>query len=222
MNSFINILTLFVTFPLLALTIYSGFDISIDSLGMTGSQIPYTKELFIIFGFLILLIQLRRSYRRWMALFIVNKLNQFKWNEKVSTDRKSRVLTYNLLESSVMIALGIGIYVINPTALLPVFVFLFFAFDSIVFSIFGKDKFRVGLSSKAIFVGDREIILIYFTGLRKIAIQQQTIYFDYINDLQLTFPLDCIEKGKQESFFNTLETVIDKDRVFLNNIHQKK
>ncbi len=45
MNSFINILTLVLTFPLLALAVYSGFDIPIDSLGMTGSEIPYQEEI---------------------------------------------------------------------------------------------------------------------------------------------------------------------------------
>jgi hypothetical protein len=64
--------------------------------------------------------------------------------------------------------------------------------------------------------------LIYFTGLRKITVHQQTIYFDYIENLQLRFPTNCIEENKLSGFFEKLETVIDKDRVFMNNINQKK
>ena len=69
-------------------------------------------------------------------------------------------------------------------------------------------------------MADREIILIYFTGLRKVAIHQQTVYFDYINNLQLTFPLDCIEEENKQEFFEGLHKVIDKDRVFFSNIEQ--
>jgi len=87
---------------------------------------------------------------------------------------------------------------------------------------YGTKKYRVGLSSKAILIADREIILIYFTGLRKITLHQQTIYFDYIENLQLTFPTNCIEDKNLSRFFEKLEEVIDKDRVFMNNIHQKK
>lgn len=221
MNSFINILTLVLTFPLLGLSIFSGFDIPIDSLGITGKDIPYQNEIFLAIGISIFLIQIRRSSRRWMALNLVNKINRFQWNEKVSQSRKKRVITYNLIESMVMISLGIGLLFTTTNTLIPASVFFLFSLDSIVFSLYGKDKFRVGLSTKAIFIADREIILIYFTGLRKVTVHQQTIYFDYIENLQLTFPINCVEESKLSGFFEKLETVIDKDRVFMNNINHK-
>jgi hypothetical protein len=89
-NSFINILTLVLTFPLLALAVYSGFDIPIDSLGMTGSEIHYQEEVFLALGVCILLIQIRRSSRRWMALNLVSKIDRFQWNQPVSNARKWR------------------------------------------------------------------------------------------------------------------------------------
>ena len=170
------------TFPLLALSIFSGFDIPIDSLGLTGKDIPYQNEIFLVIGICIFLIQIKRSSRRWMALHLVNKIDRFQWNEKVSQSRKKRVITYNLIESMVMISLGVGLLFTTTKTLLPASVFFLFSLDSIVFSLYGKDKYRVGLSTKAIFIADREIILIYFTGLRKITVHQQTIYFDYIEN----------------------------------------
>lgn len=210
------------TFPLLALAIFSGFDIPIDSLGITGSEIAYQDEIFLATGICIFLIQIRRSSRRWMALNLVNKINRFQWNEPVSNSRKKRVLTYNFIEATVMIALGVGLLLTTTKTVVPASVFFLFSLDSIIFSLYGKNKFRVGLSTKAIFIADREIILIYFTGLRKITVHQQTIYFDYIENLQLTFPTNCVEESKLSSFFEKLETVIDKDRVFMNNINQHK
>ncbi|MCF8408162.1 MAG: hypothetical protein K9G36_04240 [Crocinitomicaceae bacterium] len=220
MNSFINVLTLFVTFPILALAIFIGFDIPFDSLGITGSEIPYRFELFAGLGFILFIIQLRRTTRRWMALSMVTKLNRFQWNQPVSSSRKKRIATYNLIEVVIMSFLSVGLYVVTKETIIPAIVFLLFALDSLIFTIYGGNKYRVGLSKKAILVADREIILIYFTGLRKVAIQQQTVYFDYINNLQLTFPLDCIEIENQPAFFDALHEVIDKDRVFFSNIQQ--
>jgi hypothetical protein len=204
----------------MALAIFIGFDIPFDSFGITGSEIPYRFELFAGLGFILFIIQLRRTTRRWMALSMVSKLDRFQWNKPVSLSRKKRVATYNLIEVSVMAVLSVGLYSITKESLIPALIFLAFSVDSFVFTLVGRNKYRVGLSTKAILVADREIILIYFTGLRKVAIHQQTVYFDYINNLQLTFPLDCIEEENKQEFFEGLHKVIDKDRVFFSNIEQ--
>lgn len=204
----------------MALAIFIGFDIPFDSFGITGSEIPYRFELFAGLGFILFIIQLRRTTRRWMAVSMVSKLDRFQWNKPVSLSRKKRVATYNLIEVSVMAVLSVGLYSITKESLIPALIFLAFSVDSFVFTLVGRNKYRVGLSTKAILVADREIILIYFTGLRKVAIHQQTVYFDYINNLQLTFPLDCIEEENKQEFFEGLHKVIDKDRVFFSNIEQ--
>jgi hypothetical protein len=76
--------------------------------------------------------------------------------------------------------------------------------------------FRIGLSSKALIVADREVTLLYFNGLRKVTIHQSSIYFDYIKGLQLSFPLDCIPEDRMDEFFQELEGSINKDKVFFS------
>ena len=98
-----------------------------------------------------------------------------------------------------------------------VLVYIVLLADSLIFIIANKGNFRVGLSSKAILVADREIILIYLHGLRKVSVSQQTIYFDYIEDLQLTFPLDCIQEEQKTAFFGALEAQIDRDHVLFHH-----
>ena len=81
-----------------------------------------------------------------------------------------------------------------------------------------RDAFRVGLSSKALIVADRDVTLLYFTGLRKVSIHQQTIYFDYIKDLQLSFPLDCIQPEMKDEFFAQLKDQVNTDKVFFSKV----
>ena len=204
-------------FPTMALAIFVGFDLPIEMIKISGNNLPYKEYIFLGLGMLIVIVIIRRSIRRWMGMSIVNKVKKFKWNAEVSKERKSRVRVYLLLEALVMTVVGIALYLVCETALAPCVAFLIGALDSVVFAIAGSNgRYRVGISSKAVIVADREVILLYFTGLRKISAHQQTTYFDYIKGLQLSFPTDCIQEEEREEFLKVLEAQIDPNRVFFS------
>lgn len=218
MNKFINTLLLFLLFPTLMLAIYVGLDLPISALKVTGSELPYRHELFLGLGLLLFVLNLRRSIRRWMGVQIVSKKERFKWNMAVSSDRVKRVNTYLALEVAVMTFVGIALLVLTTQAWLPAAAFLFGAVDNLVFMILSKkgNRYRVGLSSKALIVADREVTVLYFTGLRKVSLQQQSIYFDYIKGLQLSFPSDCIPEEEKTQFYALLEAQLDPDKVYFS------
>ena len=218
MNRFINMLLMFLLVPTMLMAIYVGFDLPVTFLKTTGAYIPYREEIFLGLGLLILIVNVRRSIRRWMGMRIVSKQMKFKWNAPVSKTRKRRIITYTILEVLVMTFVGIALYIVEPQAWFPAIAFIFGAVDNIIFSTVGLsgNHYRIGLSSKALIVADREVILLYFKGLRKISVQQQSIYFDYIKGIQLTFPSDCIQDEHRAEFFKLLEEQIDEDRVFFS------
>lgn len=217
MNKFINILLGVLLIPTMALTIFVGFDLPIELFKISGNNLPYKDYIFLGLGMLILIVILRRSIRRWMGMRIVNQTKKFKWNAPVSNERKSRVRVYLLLEALVMTFVGVALYQVCETALAPGVAFLIGALDNIIFAIAGgNNRYRVGISSKAVIVADREVTLLYFSGLRKISAHQQTTYFDYIKGLQLSFPTDCVQKEEREEFLKVLEEQIDPNRVFFS------
>lgn len=218
MNRFINVVLVFLFLPTLLLAIYVGFDLPVSILKTTGAEFPYHREIFLGLGLLIFIINLRRSIRRWMGMRIVSNVQKFKWNAAVSLERKKRVNTYLLLESFIMTGAGIGLYLITPSAWGPAFALLFAALDSILFSIIGTtgNLFKIGLTSKALIVADREVIVLYFSGLRKVSAHQQSIYFDYIKGLQLSFPSDCIANENRDEFLQLLEAQFNPDKVFFS------
>ena len=189
MNRFINALLLFIFLPTLLLTVYIGFDLPINILKTTGANLRYNEEIEIALGTLILIISLRRSIRRWMGMRIASKTDKFIWNAEVSKARKKRVNTYLILESAIMSAIAFSLYSVSTLAWMPAAALSFAALDGIVFAFIGsRGNYRIALSSKALIIADREVIVLYFNGLRKVSAHQQTIYFDYIKGLQLTFP----------------------------------
>jgi len=217
MNSFINLILLVVSLPTLLLSVFVGFDLPIDVLHTTGQRLPFKTEVYLVLGLLLLIIGLRRSIRRWMGVSMVKQASKFVWNAPISKERQVRVFVYNSLEGLVFLSLAFAHWFLTPSAVFVLLVYLILVFDSFLFVLINKHAFRVGLSSKAILVADREVILIYLNGLRKVSISQQTIYFDYIGELQLSFPLDCIENDQRATFFGALENQIDRDRVLFQH-----
>ena len=217
MNSFINLLLLVISLPTLLLSVFVGFDLPIDFIHTTGKRLPFRTEIYLVLGLLLLIIGLRRSIRRWMGVNMVKQQTKFIWNQPISTERKKRVFVYNSLETLVFLSLMLAHLFLSQVAFFVVTAYLILALDAILFLLINGKEFRVGLSSKAILVADREIVLIYLNGLRKVSVSQQTIYFDYIEELQLSFPLDCIEPAQKTEFFEALERQIDRDRVLFHH-----
>ena len=222
MNSFINVLLLVVTFPTMLLSVFVGFDLPVDFLNTTGGKLLYRFEIFLLLGLVYAIISLRRSVRRWMGVRMTSQINKFAWNGEISKERKQRVILYTCLEASLLFFLALSFYFVTNQAFFISLVLMFFSLESIVFLLVNvKRKFRVGITSKAVLVSDREVILIYLAGLRKVSVSQQTIYFDYIEELQLSFPIDCIEEGSRPEFFQTLEAQLDPNRVLFQNTNPK-
>lgn len=215
MNRFINAVLLFFTLITALIAIYVGFDLPVGILGTSGARIPYIDYVFLGLGMFYFVIILRRTYRRWLAIRIVNRLDKFKWNEAVSKDRKTRVIVYTILEVFVYLFVAGILYWLTDRSWVAVLALLFASFDNLLLVALHK-TYRVGMTSKAVIVADREVVALYYTGLRKVSKHQQTIYFDYIEELQLSFPTDCIPEDKQESFFKTLEEQVDRDKVFFS------
>ena len=220
MNKFVNLVTLVVVFPLILFSVYIGLDIPIDSLGITGSEIPYQKEVFYIGTFICGLFHLLRSVKRWSALKVANKINQFKWSARIGKKRRGRVITYLFLEIFLMLCFSIAFFKLTPSSFSICSLLILSSIDSLFFVFFGKNKYRISVSSKAIVIADREVQVIYFKGLRKISIHQQSIFFEYIENLQLFFPLNSLEEKDVSVFFNELNKLIDRERVYLGNTHK--
>jgi hypothetical protein len=167
-----------------------------------------------------LLINLRRSIRRWVGVKLVNQLSKYKWNTVVSKDRIKRIYSYNFLEALVMLSAGYGVFSLTSYAWMPLVGLAFGALDGIFFSVYGanKNKFRVGLTSKALLAADRDVAIIYFLGLRKISLQQQTLFFDFKEEgMQFRFPIDLIPEEKRNDFFIELRNCVDEKKVYFSN-----
>jgi hypothetical protein len=217
MNRSINILIIFFSFPALAFAIIVGFDVHIDFLGGSGALLPYRDTVFLIEAFILFILMVSRSARRWAGVGMTRKPERFLWCIDMGKERKSRARMYLAIEAFVSIVYAVAFYLITPEAWSFVLLFFLSFIDQLIFMLVAVPFFRVGITHKAVVVADRELKVLYFSGLRRVEAHQQTVYFEYIQDLQLFFPTNSIPEGQYAAFREVLETRVNRDKVFFSD-----
>jgi len=124
---------------------------------------------------------------------------------------------YLIIEAVIALIFALAIYRITSEAWPIAVVYGLLFLDQLVFLLIAMPWFRVGVTHKAVVVADREVKVLYFSGLRRVESHQQTIYFEYIEELQLFFPTNCLPEGKYGEFREALETRVNRDRVYFSD-----
>ncbi|MBU2018803.1 MAG: hypothetical protein KJ941_04075 [Bacteroidetes bacterium] len=216
MNQMTNVTLLFLTIPILMFCIYVGYDLPLDFLKTTGAQLPYIIMIQWCLGLLVFLILMRRSAKRWFGMRLLRQTKRFVSIQDIAPIRRKRAVLYTLLEAFILLYVCLGIHSIFPFGT-PIYLAYGLGFvDSIVFAFIGtKGKgWKIGITKKAIVLADREVSVVYFHGLRKVHMSHETIYFDYVGELQLSLPLAAVEDAKD--FVNSFLPFVDREKVFLD------
>jgi hypothetical protein len=217
MNQSTNVTLLILTIPILLFSIFVGFDLQMDFLRTTGAQLPYINLIQWILAVLVFLILVRRSTKRWFGMHLLRQTNRFVTTQTVAPIRRKRAVLYTLIEAFMLLYVCLGIQYIYQFGT-PIYLAYGFGFiDSIAFVIFGTkgNGWKIGITTKAIVLADREVSVVYFKGLRKIHQSHETIYFDYVGELQMSFPLSAVTDSKK--FLNDFLPYVDREKVFLDD-----
>ncbi|HZH87123.1 MAG TPA: hypothetical protein VFD77_07395 [Brumimicrobium sp.] len=183
-----------------------------------GDRFEYKELVFGISAGLIFLLGAMRSSRKWSGIRVVNQIDRFHFNTVISQERKQRVILNNSIEILGFFLIGLVFVIFSKDAVFISLIFLIFIVDSVINTlrgIIGK-KYRVGMTKKAIVSVDREVIAIYFKGLKRITIQKDLLFFEYTNDLVLSFSLSDIPPEKQEEFMHLLRKNVDETKVYFS------
>ncbi|MFT5580975.1 MAG: hypothetical protein ACI9G9_000214 [Psychromonas sp.] len=215
MNKLTNVLLLMITFPILALTIIVGRDLPLEMLKTSGANLPFKEVIFSVLAVIIFLIVFKRSLKRWIGMKLLLQSDKYVYNVEVSKVRKQRVILYTILESAVLLSLSYALLQVSQEAVLISFAYGLGVIDSWMFCAIGvyKKGFRVGITKKAMVLADRDVRAVYFLGLRKLSISQDTLYFDYIKDLKLHAPINAVENQKE--LLVALLSQTDDTKVFV-------
>ena len=218
MNRIFNIWILIftvLTFPV-AIAVGNNLDFSLFGLKIRGEEFEYTEVVFTISAGIIFLLSALRSSKKWLGMRVVQQVKRFKFNSTISETRKNRVLLYNIIEIIFFSIFAAGLLYFTSSSIYVVLVFVIVIIDSLINTILGTTakRYRIGITSKAIVMADRETKAIYFKGLKKISKHQQTLYFEYVNGLVLHFPTDLLPEDEWNDFVSTLQSQVSPDKVY--------
>lgn len=223
MNKFFNIWTLIFTVLTIPFVFAVGWniDFSIFGLNVPGEEFKYANLLFSIAAGIVFAFGVLRASKKWAGLNITRQKNRFLFFSNISNSRLKRVVLYNILEMSFHLVFAFFFIVVMQTALFLGLVFVLLFLENLINTLFGvlKQTYSIGITSKAIIFVDRDVKAIYFKGLMRVAKHQQTIYFEYVNDLVLHIPTNIIPKEKEEEFLKTLQGVVDPNKVFYTGFY---
>lgn len=214
MNRAINSLLVFFSFPAFAFIICVAFDIHFFNIPI--AELPFKFHIFIGIATLLLLLIIRRSVSRWVGVSMTRKPERFLWSTPVSAERKKQVRLFLIMEAGLAFFAMLTAWFLTEEAWPIALVYGIMTLDQLLFLAIAQPWFRVGITHKAVVVADREVRLLFFSGLRRVETHQQTLYFEYIEDLQLFFPTNCIPEGKYGEFRHGLEERVNRDRVFFS------
>ena len=216
MNRSVNIFLLVLSFPARFFAIVVCFDLSGPFYGGSASVFPHRELVFLSLAGLLLLIVGRRSVSRWVGVGMMRKPERFIWCVPIGKERKKQVRLFLWIETIVALLFALVAYWLTPEAWPLQIVYGLLFLDQLIFLIVADKWYRVGITHKALVVADREVRVFYFSGLRRVEVHQQTVYFEYIEDLQLFFPVNCIEQDQYPAFRDALESKLNRDKVFFS------
>lgn len=218
MNKSVNIITLLLLAPAFGVAIFAGFDLPVEFLKSSGNNLPFLSQIFLVVAVLMVMLNGRRALKRWTGIRMVNQLTKFQWNHEIDKKRKSQINMYLIMEGIVHLLIAYAFHYLTSKAVFLSLVFVVTGLDHLIFMVYGnvRHKWRVGVTNKAIVVGEREFKAIYFSGLRRVSVHQQTLFFDYKDDLQLAISIDSISPENRTTFRTLLEEKVNRDRVYFS------
>lgn len=218
MNRFYNIWLFIITFVSFPFALAVGLNEDFEFLGfkIQGEEFAYKQVVFIVGGAALFLLGALRASKKWMGLNVMRQVKRFKYTSEISEERRKRVLIYNSIEIIFLLLFGLFFFIMTTEAIYLTIAYVLLSLENLANSFVGINNqgYGIGISSKALIRVDREVNVIYFKGLQKITKHQDTLYFDYINDLTLHIPLNCVPQDKETEFYQALKEQVDPNKVY--------
>lgn len=218
MNKNINVLLSLSLFILVLYSLVPAFDIYAFGF-LKGVETPYLTPTFMVGTIVVSIVLVFRMVHRWMAIKLVSNPKKLIFIAPISKTYLSRVRLYLFLENLHIPIIGLYFLAAHPTTV-PLGIALFLGLlETIVFASVNANqrKMKYGITKQAVVVCSRDSQAFYFSGLRKLSLIQQAIYFEYKSELTLCFPYDAVETNQRKEFAETLVAQINTSKVFVSD-----
>jgi len=218
MNRIYNVWIFILSLATLPFAFAVGLNKDFGLFGITipGEEFQHKELVFGLSAGLILFLGARRAFKRWGGIRVLKQRKRFQFSSIISPERSKFVVMNNIIEMIFYLLIALVFVYFSREAVLVILVLVILSIDTLINTIFGvaQQKYRIGMTKKAIVSADREIKAIYFKGLKRITKHENMLFFEYINDLVLELPISSIPESRRVEFMELLRSNIDDKKVF--------
>ncbi|WP_070138122.1 hypothetical protein [Crocinitomix algicola] len=222
MNKVVNVFSGIILVLFCAFAMGIVYDLSLTS-NLALKNLPYRYEIAYAVTLVIALLGSLRIVRRWQGAKDMVRFTKFTFERPIGDAAKRLSIVYSVAEYTFTLLLLYVFYQmssLDAKLVFPIMVVLALLFaEGLVFLmrvVRGGKAFRIGINKSVIAYFDREIHLIYFTGLTRVEMHQDMINFQYKKDLNILMPLDVIPTNERVAFrdavIETLETELKEKK----------
>lgn len=216
MNKVINVFSGIILIIFFVLAMGIVYDLSLSS-NFSLKGLPYKYQIAYGLTLIIFTLGVLRIVRKWQGAKDMKRFQKFTFVRPISKSARNLALLYatgEILFMSIICFVLLMMAMLDPVLVSPMLLVIFvLMIEGIIFSIRilkGGDAFRVGINKSVVAYFNREMNLIYYTGLKRVELHQDMINFQYPQDLNILLPLEVIEKNDRLAFrdalIETLET----------------
>jgi hypothetical protein len=217
MNKLINLLSIVVLIPsaFLAFAIVNELEFWPEK---SAAHLPYQKQIYTAVFAFILIINLFRVYQKWSIIRAFWKINNFKIRIPAQKSWYTSKSVSNWLEVLYALAFGYFFTQLGDLTKNLGLALLFFGAENIFYIIWVRTKnlYAVAINKKAMILLDRQFSAFYFHGMRKMEKDFDQIYFEYMDGLQLKFPMKSLGKEDQKKVIEIVMESINQDKVYVD------
>lgn len=217
MNKFVNLISIVILVPsaFLAFAIQHELEFWPEK---SAAHIPYQGQIYTAIFATILILNLFRIYQKWSVIRAFWKIDNFRLRVPVKKGWYQSKSVSNLLEAMYAFAFGYFFTQSGDLTRNLGLILLFFGIENIFYVIWVRTKklYAVAMNKKALILLDRQFQGYYFHGLRKMEKDFDQIYFEYMDGLQLKFPLNSMDESERREVISALLESINQEKVYVD------
>ena len=197
------------------------FDLSISSFHI--KNISYQQEMLWSLAGIVALLGILRAIRRWQGIKDMKSFKSFSLHIKSSKSSLQYAILHSALELMFMLfTIIIAAFILMPEPhnaypILLVSLFLFIESSIFLLRRLKNDQvFGVGVNKDVIAYFNREMKLLYFTGLQRVTIHYGMIHFQYKGELSMFLPATAIADEDRVKFRDHLIETLSEKNVYID------
>ena len=183
------------------------------------TDIPYQKEIFLVFMLLAGLFLALKVVNKWMGIrpMISRRQSELLFDEPISKDGMNRMVVYNILESILYILFAGCFYWFTENSHSLSYLCAIVFLEIHLFQILNRKRMRVIAGKGSMMYVARNTVIFPYKGLKSIEKDFDVWFFNYKSGKIVKLPLIHVDKENRAKLLDAIKSTASTEGVFFSD-----